>query len=445
MIKLKNIRWEIESKCNLNCKHCFVHDNTYSNQLSYEEQRNIVKKLHEAGVEEVLFTTMEPLINENIIELIKFCKALGMKTTIVTNGILLENKEFAQNFILSGIDSISISLEGATKESNDAIRGNGTFDKVLKALDNISFYIDKYQKLVTVNIQMTLNIYNSKNCEDIPRLMNNLPIDSLSIGDISEAGNAVINNNIILDSDTYFENCEKIAKSYAELVNKNFILIFKSLTPWETLLLNWTTGSNYDQYLPNCSAMHNTYSLLPDGRIVPCISLLKNFDQEVSITINDLDKIDTMFDSYLYDLKKQVRDIQLDCKECYFYEQCLPCPVHIYNIGQRNKLFHRCKKSSMKIDALINASENNSLYNFELDNTKILLENQQVTFTKYYNDGRHKNKTYEINNRGKEVITSLLANMKRNKEHVSYLPNDEKILEFLTPLIYEGFIKIVEV
>ena len=65
------IRWEIEPRCNLKCKHCFVADTEYGcATTSLENGLSYLNKLHELGVRTVVFSTREPLLYDGLCRLI---------------------------------------------------------------------------------------------------------------------------------------------------------------------------------------------------------------------------------------------------------------------------------------------------------------------------------------------------------------------------------------
>lgn len=132
------IRWEIEPRCNLKCKHCFVADTEYGcATTSLENGLSYLNKLHELGVRTVVFSTREPLLYDGLCRLIYEAKLLDMSVAIVTNGILLDDMELSRKLVESGVDEVFVSIEGITAASNDFIRGKGTLARVIRGLSNL--------------------------------------------------------------------------------------------------------------------------------------------------------------------------------------------------------------------------------------------------------------------------------------------------------------------
>ena len=158
---IDTIRWEIEPRCNLKCKHCFVADTEYGYATtSLENGLRYVEKLHKLGIKTIVFSTREPLLYDRLNVLIKRAKQYDMSVTIVTNGTLLDDIELSRTLIESGVDEVFISIEGITISSNDYIRGKGTLARVLNGLINLERCAKEREKLVRVFIQMSINQLN---------------------------------------------------------------------------------------------------------------------------------------------------------------------------------------------------------------------------------------------------------------------------------------------
>lgn len=77
------IRWEIEPRCNLKCKHCFVADTEYGcATTSLENGLSYLNKLHELGVRTVVFSTREPLLYDGLCRLQSCVYSLEIQTTL---------------------------------------------------------------------------------------------------------------------------------------------------------------------------------------------------------------------------------------------------------------------------------------------------------------------------------------------------------------------------
>jgi MoaA/NifB/PqqE/SkfB family radical SAM enzyme len=133
------------SRCNLECNHCYVESSPTANQHPYLTYETFSKYLNEALKRkdkklEIYFTGGEPFINLEITKMLE--TALGYaNTTVLTNATRI-TKKLART--LSEIQKNSknkllfrVSLDGPDEETNDPIRGQGSFKNASKGLKNL--------------------------------------------------------------------------------------------------------------------------------------------------------------------------------------------------------------------------------------------------------------------------------------------------------------------
>ena len=144
--------------CNLRCKMCPFWQRTY-NDTSLEEEKHIIKALYDAGVCLIAFEGGEPLLREDLPEILAYSKALGMSTSIITNGVLLSRKIDSIAPYIDG--SVYVSLDGVG-ETHDKIRGSkGCYDKAIEGIRSC-----KGKAFVTINTTIM-----KENVGDVPELV----------------------------------------------------------------------------------------------------------------------------------------------------------------------------------------------------------------------------------------------------------------------------------
>lgn len=134
---LKRVVISITDECNLKCKHCYNEDNRVrvEEKLEYINYE-FIKDLKELGVEQIGLTGGEPLTNWNVLnKLLKLFKENGFNVLITTNGLLLDRDKLDE-LKSNGVDIIQVSIDGATKEKHEFIRGKNTYDKVINIFKN---------------------------------------------------------------------------------------------------------------------------------------------------------------------------------------------------------------------------------------------------------------------------------------------------------------------
>ena len=168
------LKWDLEDSCNLRCKHCIVGTTSYPPSISLEKAKKVIDKCHESGVDNIVLSTKEPIMYPYITEVIDYCSLYKIKIAIITNGTLIDEKKL-KNLLDNSetINYIAFSLEGVSPETNDFVRGEGVFEKVMSVVSKI----DKINKTEKKNIKLILQMnLTSKNYEEVPDMVNILKI-----------------------------------------------------------------------------------------------------------------------------------------------------------------------------------------------------------------------------------------------------------------------------
>ena len=165
---LYNLFWETTLRCNAKCKHCGSRAGENCNikdELTTEEIKNALKSVAEKyDADKILLniTGGEPLVREDLFDVMAFARKLGFHWGMTTNGILI-NDEIIEKMKNTGMSTILISLDGL-EESHDKFRGvPGSFKKIIeniKKLKNANF-------LDIVQITTVVNKINISELEDM--------------------------------------------------------------------------------------------------------------------------------------------------------------------------------------------------------------------------------------------------------------------------------------
>ena len=117
MEKLK-INYHITENCNFNCKFCFA---KYADKtLKLENQKLVIEKIADSMLFDAInFAGGEPLLDKNIVEHIQYSSRLGLKTSLITNGFLLDSQTLQQ--ILPYLTMIGISVHTFDNETKRKI------------------------------------------------------------------------------------------------------------------------------------------------------------------------------------------------------------------------------------------------------------------------------------------------------------------------------------
>jgi heme b synthase len=161
---LRLVAWETTRNCNLNCVHCraAATQGPYTGELDTRAALGLLDQIAQVAKPIIILTGGEPLLREDIFEIAKYGDAKGMRMVMAPNGTLV-TPEIAARMADSGIQRISVSLDGASAESHDAFRGvTGAFEGALNGISNAK----------AAGIQFQINTTITKaNLDQIPKIL----------------------------------------------------------------------------------------------------------------------------------------------------------------------------------------------------------------------------------------------------------------------------------
>ncbi len=130
--------------CNLACTHCFIScspTNHTHEMMRLEQVRRYLREAVELGVKEFYFTGGEPFLNPEMEAILAATLEIG-PASVLTNGLLLDAARCTRLAALAAASPYSldlrVSLDGYDAASNDAVRGAGTFERVLAGLRHLA-------------------------------------------------------------------------------------------------------------------------------------------------------------------------------------------------------------------------------------------------------------------------------------------------------------------
>ncbi|WP_447409966.1 radical SAM/SPASM domain-containing protein [Clostridium perfringens] len=137
----------LTNNCNLRCKHCYMYSGDIKiEELSSDVWKRVIKEFADNGGTGITYTGGEVLLYKDFFELLKYSHELGIRNTILTNGVLWNEMMIKEN--KDYIDEVQVSLDGYDKESYYAVRKFDGFDKVI----NIIKLFQKYNVNTSVAV-----------------------------------------------------------------------------------------------------------------------------------------------------------------------------------------------------------------------------------------------------------------------------------------------------
>lgn len=154
-----SIVMNVTSNCMLRCQQCDLWKSAPEKQITFEEAKVVMDKLHAwLGSFYIFFTGGEPFINQDLPKIIKYAESIGLVTHVNSNAFVI-NETLAKKIIDSNLTSISISLDGGNAITHDHLRGvKGAYDRVLGGIKLLRKYRDDHLKIYLNSVIMKPNV-----------------------------------------------------------------------------------------------------------------------------------------------------------------------------------------------------------------------------------------------------------------------------------------------
>jgi pseudo-rSAM protein/SPASM domain protein len=164
--------WNATRQCNLYCDHCYASANCEiaPGELDTDEAKAMLTDLAEYGVPVVLFSGGEPLLRNDLEELVAYAAERGIRPVLSTNGTLID-ADRAESLKAAGLKYAGISVDGL-RERNDEFRGReGAFEN---AIDGIEACLDAGLK---TGLRYTITERNAPDLESVVDLLYDVGVD----------------------------------------------------------------------------------------------------------------------------------------------------------------------------------------------------------------------------------------------------------------------------
>jgi len=164
--QVRMIAWEVTRSCNLNCVHCRAasHRGPYAGELSTGKCLRLIDDIAKDSRPVIILTGGEPLLRPDIFEIASYGTQKGLRMVMATNGTLVD-QAIAKKMIESGIQRVSISIDGPDAKSHDAFRNEpGAFEGAMRGIEAMKSVGMEFQINTTIT---TANLHQIKDIHDL--------------------------------------------------------------------------------------------------------------------------------------------------------------------------------------------------------------------------------------------------------------------------------------
>lgn len=307
-----NVTWEITEACNLHCTHCLSAELRAPGrgELDLAECRALIDELARMRVFQVNFGGGEPFLREDFLELLRYTRSRGITSCVSTNGTVL-HESLVEELLGMAPVYLQVSLDGAREETNDLIRGPGTFARILAGIELLAG-------------------------RGYPDLSLNLVVTRLNVGEIAEFHRLAEHygaktrlsrfrpSGAALGVWEEYRLTQRQLATLADFLNEHPEILtgdsFFALTNADRRTLG----------LSMCGAAKMTCAIAPDGSVFPCAFLTQSVFYAGNVTTEPLSVI---FDSS--PVFARFRELEVEaCRGCDRFASCHGgCPAVAWSLS----------------------------------------------------------------------------------------------------------------
>lgn len=256
-LKPKWIWFEVTDNCNSRCRHCHIwQKNPTKNQLTFKELENIFKDPLFSEVETIINSGGEPILRNDIVDIIKLEHRLFPKASLdlSTNGLMAERVlGVVQSILAENIKiNVGVSLDAIGKK-HDEIRGvPGNFEKVNYLLRKLVELRNKYPEKLSMVIGLTLSQHTLGEWEKVKNYADNLKIELMAQW---------------YNQSSFYDN----QGNRRENIDDKMISAVKK-QPNTLIREKWLKLLNNKPFKFKCFAGESFFALRCDGNVAPCLN-----------------------------------------------------------------------------------------------------------------------------------------------------------------------------
>jgi len=245
---------ELTYRCPLHCVYCYnpVDFAKHEAELSTEEWVKVMRQARQLGAAQLGFSGGEPLVRDDLEELVQEAHRLGYYTNLITSGVGLTPAR-AQRLKDAGLDHVQLSFQDSTRELNDFLSHTKTFELKKKVAQTIK----AHDWPMVMNC--VLHRHNLPHVGQIIEMALDLGAEYLELANVQYYGWAWVNRDHLMPTRAQLQEAEAVVQGWRERIGKQCRLLF--VVP--------------DYFEERPKACMNGWgsvflSIAPDGLAMPC-------------------------------------------------------------------------------------------------------------------------------------------------------------------------------
>lgn len=311
------VSWNVTLRCNLKCAHCYINagERRFGNELSTDAAKMLIHQITEVSRPLLILSGGEPLLREDIYEIIRYGTDRGLRMSMGSNGMLI-NEEVSQKLKEAGMWTVAISLDSSIPERHDEFRGvRGCWEHAVNAISALR------KNNIHVQVNSTITRQNYDEVDDIMALAEELGVENFHLFFLVPTGRGAEIEDI---TPRMYE--DMITSTLAKTA-KHKLNVKPSCAP-QFMRVAKEQGVDMKRWIRGCIAGLYYCRIYPTGEVTPCPYMPIKLGNIRNRSFRDIWSNSEIF--------KALRDLDLlkgKCGICEYRDLCGGCRARAYGVS----------------------------------------------------------------------------------------------------------------
>lgn len=294
------VELELTEKCNLKCKFCYNSQNPLVSDRIFE----IIERLHEMRVLEVVLTGGEPLSHPAFLDILKKSCEYFDKVMVQTNGTLIDG-DMAKILKSRGVYGVNVSLHGCKKSHEKLTLIDGSYQLAYEALNN----------LCAEGVNTASNfVLTTENISDFPRvirMLHDMGVNGMTLTRFTPIGIGGSNAYLSVSGDQLIQVLEQAELFRKSCLNRGFYVILANSVPYCALPKHL---KHYSEY---CHFGASRFYIDINGNVLMCGMSRLQIGNILDETFVEMKRKSNIYCNHISGM-----DVPEYCKMCVNFRQC---------------------------------------------------------------------------------------------------------------------------
>jgi radical SAM protein with 4Fe4S-binding SPASM domain len=311
------LSWNVTLKCNLKCSHCYINaaKEELKDELTTEEAKNLMDQISKVSRPLLILSGGEPLLRQDIYELIRYGTSKGFRMGLGSNGSLIDDA-IARNLKDASVKTVSISLDSSIAEKHDEFRGVvGSWQKAINAIKALK------RNNILVQVNTTVTQQNHSEIDQIMTLTEELGVENFHLFFLVPTGRGTKIADI---SPAMYE--DMIKSTFAKTA-KHRLNVRPSCAP-QFMRIAKDMGLDMRQWIRGCLAGLYYCRVYPNGDVTPCPYLPVKLGNVRETSFSEI-----WFNSEVFKNLRDFETLKGKCGACSHRSVCGGCRARAYGLS----------------------------------------------------------------------------------------------------------------